>query len=78
MTLTLEMSDPRIEAVIRALDKYTFDRQEQAYTLRAALQWVETVAFTSRFRDISHSSECASSLGFGDIATQPPEHVRIL
>ena len=46
ISLTLKMTDERVNAVIRAPDSHTLDRQEQVYTLRSAIQWVEMAAFS--------------------------------
>jgi hypothetical protein len=62
MILTLEMTDERVDAVIRALDGFTSDRQQQVYTLRSALQWIETAAFPDRFADPSNPAVCWADL----------------
>ena len=62
MTLTIELTDERVEAVIRALDQHTSDRQQQVYTLRSALQWIETVAFPNRFADPRIRDGCKAHL----------------
>ena len=62
MTLTIELTDERVEAVIRALDRHTSDRQQQVYTLRSALQWIETAAFPTKFVDPRIRDGCSAQL----------------
>ena len=70
MTLTLETTDERTEAIIRTLDRYTSDRREQVYSLRAALQWVEIAAFTDKLADPKTRCTCTALLSLPD--TLPP------
>ena len=37
-----------MDAVIRALDSHTPDRQQQVYTLRSAIQWIEMFRINSQ------------------------------
>jgi hypothetical protein len=67
ISLTLEMTDKRVEAVVRTLDSFTADRQEQVYTLRSALQWLETAAFADKFADPKNRYTCKAFLGLSDI-----------
>jgi hypothetical protein len=62
MTLTLEMADERVDAVIRALDSHTPDRQQQVYTLRSAIQWIEMAAFPDKFADPRNPGACWADL----------------
>jgi hypothetical protein len=62
MTLTLEMADERVDAVIRALDSHTPDRQQQVYTLRSAIQWIEMAAFPDEFADPRNPGACWADL----------------
>ena len=68
MTLTLEMTDERVEAVIRALDSHTADRQQQVYTLRSAIQWVEMAAFPNKFADPRNLGACSADLRFDTLS----------
>jgi hypothetical protein len=45
MKLTLEISDVKVESVIRALDEHTSDREEQFHILQAAIKWIEIAAY---------------------------------
>jgi hypothetical protein len=62
MILTLEMTDERVDAVIRALDGFTSDRQQQVYTLRSAVQWIEMAAFPDKFADPRNPDACSAGL----------------
>jgi hypothetical protein len=62
ISLTLKMTDERVNAVIRALDSHTLDRQEQVYTLRSAIQWVEMAAFPDKFADPRNRASCRADL----------------
>ncbi len=45
MKLNLEISDKKVESVIRALDEHTSDREEQFHILQAASKWIEIAAY---------------------------------
>lgn len=62
MTLTVEMTVERVDAVIRALDSYTPDRRQQVFALRFAIQWIELAAFPDKFADPRNPGACWADL----------------
>lgn len=50
LSLRIQVNDPQVEEIIRAVEHIASDREQQAYLLEAACRWVQMVAFPDHGR----------------------------
>jgi hypothetical protein len=66
LRLSIELADPSVEAILRALDGISPKREEQVYILRYALECLQAVAFPHKFCNPNGGEVRKSSLALLD------------